>query len=501
MLAKPSEQVLPILQYVGEPLLSKLCHVFWRFRFGLAALLIPFTIRIIPELIAGPYPIGYDTIGSYVPFMLDWSTGNFKSFNPFIGGWILYAVLGITYTYTHIDPVAITKLTAPLLYSGLVFSEYCFARRTLGWDEKKSGFLIVVSSLYFASLRVSWDLFRNTLGLVMLFPALILNQELLTKRRAVLLAAISWLIVATHLLVGTLLLGISLLGFLQTKEGRIPRVLAMLPGAAEFVSSLVGFQFKGTSIISFGASTIEPLSSYAFAGFVLLPLFPMALFGFARTANAAIRSWCLTCLVGIVLGTTPLATNPGLITPDRWALMLSVPMIIIAVEGYSRLHFKPLRKWFPISGFLKLSWLCLVALLGITFMALPAADAFPYFVSFATTSPTSMLQSTVPLEDSQSLVTAISWLSSNARPGAVIMADHVMGGWLREYYKGTNPVVGYGPELTLQQDLTLTLSKGYQIVYTLWWIDHFGLYGEPTVPSGFEVTHIEGRIGVFVYAT
>ena len=206
MLAKPSEQVLPIPQYVGEPLLSKLCHVFWRFRFGLAALLIPFTIRIIPELIAGPYPIGYDTIGSYVPFMLDWSTGNFKSFNPFIGGWILYAVLGITYTYTHIDPVAITKLTAPLLYSGLVFSEYCFARRTLGWDEKKSGFLIVVSSLYFASLRVSWDLFRNTLGLVMLFPALILNQELLTKRRAVLLAAISWLIVATHLLVGTLLL-------------------------------------------------------------------------------------------------------------------------------------------------------------------------------------------------------------------------------------------------------------------------------------------------------
>src|SRR2546428_354069 len=341
MLAKPSEQVLPIPQYVGEPLLSKLCHVFWRFRFGLAALLIPFTIRIIPELIAGPYPIGYDTIGSYVPFMLDWSTGNFKSFNPFIGGWILYALLGI-----------------------------------------------------------------------------------------------------------------SLLGFLQTKEGRIPRVLAMLPGAAEFVSSLVGFQFKGTSIISFGASTIEPLSSYAFAGFVLLPLFPMALFGFARTANAAIRSWCLTCLVGIVLGTTPLATNPGLITPDRWALMLSVPMIIIAVEGYSRLHFKPLRKWFPISGFLKLSWLCLVALLGITFMALPAADAFPYFVSFATTSPTSMLQSTVPLEDSQSLVTAISWLSSNARPGAVIMADHVMGGWLREYYKGTNPVVGYGPELTLQQDLT-----------------------------------------------
>src|SRR5437899_9119085 len=146
--------------------------------------------------------------------------------------------------------------------------------------------------------------------------------------------------------------------------------------------------------------------------------------------------------------------------------MLSVPMVIFAVEGYSRFDLRSLRKLFPLSRILKLSWLSIIVLLGITFLALPAGEAFPYFTYFATTSPTSMLQSTVPLEDSQSLVTAISWLSSNARPGAVIMADHVMGGWLREYYKGTNPVVGYGPELSLQQDLTLTLSKGYQIVYT-----------------------------------
>jgi len=489
---------LPLFSKQVEAFLLRLRLTFWKVRFGLAIALIPFIIRIIPELIAGPYPIGYDAIGSYVPFMLDWSAGNF-TFNPLIGGWILYAVLGIAYTYTHIDPVAITKLTSALLYAGLGFSEYGFARLTLRWGQKKSGFLIVISSLYFASLRISWDLFRNTLGLIVLFPALILNQGSLTRRRTVLLAAISWLIVATHLLVGTLFLGISLLGLIQAKEGKIPRVMAILPGVAQFVSSLASFQFQGVSIVSVGASTVQPMYSYAFVGYVLLPLLPMAFIGFAKTANPVIRYWVGICLLGIILGTTPLSINSELITPDRWTLMLSVPTVIFAVEGYSRFDLKSLRKLFPLSKTLKLTWLSLIVLLGITFLALPAGEAFPYFTYFASTSPTSMLQSTVPLEDSQSLVTAISWLSTNASLGAVIMADHATYGWLREYYRGTDTIVAYPSSVNLQQELTMTLGKGYQTIYTLWWVDHFGWYGQPTVPTGFGLTYVNGRIGVFLY--
>ncbi len=49
-------------------------------RFALAAFLIPLTIRAIPEILAGPYPIGYDTIASYVPFMHIWASGNFLNY-------------------------------------------------------------------------------------------------------------------------------------------------------------------------------------------------------------------------------------------------------------------------------------------------------------------------------------------------------------------------------------------------------------------------------------
>src|SRR5216684_2902114 len=44
-------------------------------RFALAAFLIPVFIRSIPEILVGPYPVGWDTIAFYVPNTLDWAAG------------------------------------------------------------------------------------------------------------------------------------------------------------------------------------------------------------------------------------------------------------------------------------------------------------------------------------------------------------------------------------------------------------------------------------------
>jgi hypothetical protein len=37
------------------------------YRFALAAFLIPLLVRSIPEILVGPYPIGWDTIAFYAP--------------------------------------------------------------------------------------------------------------------------------------------------------------------------------------------------------------------------------------------------------------------------------------------------------------------------------------------------------------------------------------------------------------------------------------------------
>src|SRR5213083_1580981 len=46
-----------------------------KYKFALAAFLLPFTVRAIPEVIAGPYPIGWDTIAFYTPNTLDMAAG------------------------------------------------------------------------------------------------------------------------------------------------------------------------------------------------------------------------------------------------------------------------------------------------------------------------------------------------------------------------------------------------------------------------------------------
>lgn len=47
--------------------LAKIQRLIQEHRFGLAAFLIPLGVRAIPEIIVGPYPVGFDTVAFYVP--------------------------------------------------------------------------------------------------------------------------------------------------------------------------------------------------------------------------------------------------------------------------------------------------------------------------------------------------------------------------------------------------------------------------------------------------
>src|SRR5438093_11973417 len=61
-------------------------------RSGFAAFLIPLAVRAVPEIIAGPYPIGWDTIAFYVPNTLDWASGRFGIFQMMSMAPLVYAI-------------------------------------------------------------------------------------------------------------------------------------------------------------------------------------------------------------------------------------------------------------------------------------------------------------------------------------------------------------------------------------------------------------------------
>src|SRR5207245_10830988 len=73
-----------------------------KYKFALAAFLLPFTVRAIPEVIAGPYPIGWDIIAFYVPNTLDMAAGRMGVWGILGSGPLLYSFLVPIYVLTRI---------------------------------------------------------------------------------------------------------------------------------------------------------------------------------------------------------------------------------------------------------------------------------------------------------------------------------------------------------------------------------------------------------------
>src|SRR2546422_6081336 len=146
-------------------------------RFALAAFLIPLGIRAIPEVLVGPYPVGWDTIAFYVPNTLDWATGRADLPRMLGTAPLIYMISVPAYLASGVNPVWIFKIMGPLLYGGMIWSLYKFLRANLGLHERSALGGALFTSLYFVTLRISWDLYRNMLGLMFILLALPLLQD------------------------------------------------------------------------------------------------------------------------------------------------------------------------------------------------------------------------------------------------------------------------------------------------------------------------------------
>jgi len=464
-------------------------------KFGLLAFAVTFGVRALPEILAWPYAIGYDTIGSYIPFMLDWGSGNYATFTPSTGGWLLYSILGLAYSFARIDPILIAKTTGPLLYGLLGLSEYYFASRGLQWSSGKSLLPVIVGSFYFVSLRLSLDLFRNTLGLSLLLVSLTLSLDIKSRVRLVTFALVAWLTTIAHLLAATILIGIVFLVMLRIQKQRRWRMIGLLPCLLQYGLSLFSYQSNGTPLFSAPNSSINPLIAYAFPLYIFGPLLPIAIIGVIKTGNLILKAWVVVCIAGIALTITPVSTSFQLVMADRWSLMLMIPLLIYSTEGLSILLKKEVPRVRP-RLILPFAWLGLLVLLGTAYIALPAESSFQYYQYF---TPTSMLQSTVSITDSSHVVAALQWLSTNLKTDSVLMTHHAFYGWARAYFHSNTPIVGYDPSTTLVMATQLTQRLGYASIYTIWWTNGHGWYGQPSVPSGFSLQFASGSIGVFLY--
>jgi hypothetical protein len=150
------------------------------------------------------------------------------------------------------------------------------------------------------------------------------------------------------------------------------------------------------------------------AGFILycfLPLLPLALLSVKRFGNFQMRSLIILIFI---------ATFVPIVSPSdlRVVMLLVYPLAFYATEGLSKLksvHWKRFRGNLFRVGLVYL--LIVTAVLSLGFMVMPPEHPFPYFEvgvnPYLYTIPTSMLENTLSITDSQGTINALQWLKDN----------------------------------------------------------------------------------------
>src|SRR5260370_20603362 len=101
-----------------------------RHRLALAAFLVPLSIRSIPEILSGPYPVGWDIVAYYIPNAIDIASGRMNIWGMITSPPVMYALVLPVYWLTRTNLILRFKALGPLLYGLLGWSIFPFCQRT-----------------------------------------------------------------------------------------------------------------------------------------------------------------------------------------------------------------------------------------------------------------------------------------------------------------------------------------------------------------------------------
>ena len=487
------------------------------FIFPVLAFIVPFLFRAIPEVLMGPYLVGFDTLAHYVPTTLLWLRGDLP-FSSFFGTAPLFYSLIVSLVSLGGSLVLVLKVVSVAFEGFLGLSIYGFAQKGLGWSQKKSIATALLGSLYFVALRVSMDLLRNMLGLMFFFVALTLfsyyERNGYSWKRYGLLSLSMVAVVLSHQLVSVIMLGVFAFTigykFVRGMPSKATRmVLVYLPAALLFLALLflvpsvsefrVIFGFANGSdgwLALFGFSSYPAmlLSEAGFFVFCFLPLLPFLLLGIWRLKNFQMRSWLV---VSLILLFVPLVSPSNL----RWVLMLTYPLAFCVVEGLSRLKSVSWKRFgFTLRRIGIIYLVLMVSVLSLGYVLMTPENPFPYFAApingYGYQIPTSMLQNTLPKIDCQDTVNALQWFKNNADSNAVLLTHRAFYGWAMLTIN-PNQIALYEYDNPANAANTAA-QQGHNKIYLIWWTNGHGWYGQPNVPSSFEEVYHSGEIAIYL---
>lgn len=438
-------------------------------------------LRSTPELVAYPYPIGYDVVNYYIPVVENFDEHWPETVNQFP----LYVVLlHFIHLVTGLSAHSVVAAMAVAIFGAFGASLYFLGRSLLKLGIAPSVFLAAFVVFQMAVLRTAWDLHRDIFALTaMIFVFSLLARNNSWKGIAITLA-LAALTVAADRMVGALLC-ISLIAYAamtRRKEAITASVFATGLFAVLMTASYPGPDAgSGIAVSPDKTETFYDRQNLMvlFAvvnGLIVAP----AAIGFLRIKNHLLK---VPLLVSIAGSFSWLAfPDAGQLVADRWVILAGIFLAIFAGYGILRVA-KSLKP--KISAAIAGSVLAAFVVIGLAYAVMPYDSPFILYGaargSTENFSPVTMQFNSLDVQDNEKLLSVIAWINQNTEPEAVIVGEKHWRGFMELHLQDGRTYRFSGDPLALAEALERQSKPAYLITF------------DPRSPAVFEVEDVAIR--------
>lgn len=423
-------------------------------------------LRAAPELMAYPYPIGYDVINYYIP-----TVTNFED------KWdIVSKQFPLYVTFLYIVSIttglpAYSVIVAVIIAMTGIFgvSIFYLGRTLLKLGISHSAFIAIFAILQLAVLRTTWDFHRDIFALTtMIFVFSLLSRNNAGWKPLALILGLTTLTVAADRMVGALFsVSVAVYAIVtRRRDVALTSILAIVMFYALAVPTQSTPDIETITSTEIPQNNKElkefynPIDLLLFFIVVNGLLLASAAIGFLNMKNTLLKIPLLVCLMGS-FSWLAFPENRYLLA-DRWIILAGIFLSVFA--GYGILHLiRNLRRRFTIAGCI----LGAFAVLGVSFAVIPYHSATALYGIIGLHSenlpPLTMQFNSIDVEDNDELLSAIAWINKNTEQDALIVGQNHWRGFMELYLENERTYqFSEDPQTTAE-----ALSKRGQQVYLI----------------------------------
>lgn len=410
--------------------------------FGIGCLL-----RIVPIILNFPIPVGYDTVNYYLPNLYHFQ----NNWIEVIISFPVYITLVYIFSYIFSIDVYYSFLGSNVTLYGLFsISVFLLSKTVMKQNLNRSLLFTVFVIFQLASLRISWDLFRNLFSLI-LFNLFLLLVYYFKKKNTLnqmislfSIFSVSIITIFSERLIGILLIIVSFAYSILYRQKYMFTINLF------FIFSFLSYflTFDKTTFISTNLNIIDKLlnpsnGQNTFSQFDISILFlslygiliPFFVYGFVFTKfKDGLLLIKLPLIISISFSFTwIIIPNYGFLVPERWLLISGIYISLIAIYGFCLMIDSFLKQQEKLKNAIIFLFLSGFVIYGFMFVAMPSGIVFSFPSFFQQNTgfifPYSMNFNSIKINDNPDLIKSIDWINSNTLNNSIIIGSKHWRGW------------------------------------------------------------------------